>query len=104
MEQDKKHINLSIVEILKELENRINQLKEMKEIITNNILEITNKIEPYKTYEEVQIATTGSIYIHIKTLSNGKRESIRIGNHKKRRNNRQNLLENIVYENKEGGE
>ena len=99
-----KHINLSIVEILKELDTRINQLKEMKEIITNNILEITTKIEAYKTYEEVQIATTGSIYIHIKTLSNGKRESIRIGNHKKRRNNRQNLLENIVYENKEGGE
>ena len=49
-----KHINLSIVEILKELETRINQLKEMKEIITNNILEITNKIEPYKTYQEIK--------------------------------------------------
>ena len=100
-----KHINLSIVEILKELETRIKQLKEMKEIITNNILEITNKIEPYKTYEEIQIATTGSIYIHIKTLPNGKSESIRIGNHKKKKkNNRQNLLLNLVYEKEKGGE
>ena len=100
-----KHINLSIVEILKELETRINQLKEMKEIITNNILEITNKIESYKTYEEIQIATTGSIYIHIKTLPNGKSESIRIGNHKKKKkNNRQNLLLNLVYEKEKGGE
>ena len=99
-----KHINLSIVEILKELETRINQLKEMKEIITNNILEITNKIEPYKTYEEIQIATTGSIYIHVKTLANGKSESIRIGNHKKKKNNRQNLLLNLVYEKEKGGE
>ena len=99
-----KHINLSIVEILQELETRINQLKEMKEIITNNILEITNKIEPYKTYEEVQIATTGSIYIHVKTLANGKSESIRIGNHKKKKNNRQNLLLNLVYEKEKGGE
>ena len=100
-----KHINLSIVEILKELETRIKQLKEMKEIITNNILEITNKIEPYKTYQEIQIATTGSIYIHIKTLPNGKSESIRIGNHKKKKkNNRQNLLLNLVYEKEKGGE
>ena len=87
-----KHTHLSIVEILKELETRINQLKEMKEIITNNILEITNKIEPYKTYQEIQRATTGSIYIHIKTLSNGKSESIRIGNHKKKKINRQKLV------------
>ena len=100
-----KHINLSIVEILKELETRIKQLQEMKEIITNNILEITNKIEPYKTYQEIQIATTGSIYIHIKTLANGKNESIRIGNHnKKKKNNRQNLLLNLVYEKEKGGE
>ena len=99
-----KHINLSIVEILKELETRINQLQEMKEIITDHILEITNKIEVYKTYEKVQIATTGSIYIHIKTLANGKHESIRIGNHKKKKNNRQNLLLNLVYEKEKGGE
>ena len=99
-----KHINLSIVEILKELETRINQLQEMKEIITNNILEITNKIELSKTYDKVKITTTGSIYIHIKSLPNGKKESIRIGNHKKKKNNRQNLLLNLVYEKEKGGE
>ena len=99
-----KHINLSIVEILQELETRINQLKEMKEIITNNILEITNKIEPYKTYQEIQIATTGSIYIHVKKLANGKNESIRIGNHKKKKKKQQNLLLNLEYEKEKEGE
>lgn len=98
MKVEQKHINLSIIEILKELENRINLFKKMKETITNNILEITKTIEPYGTYEEIQIATTGSVYIHIKKIAEGKNESIRIGNHKKKKNNRQNLLENLVYE------
>lgn len=94
--KENKAIDLAIIEIIKELDTRIIELTKMKNLIVSNILNISKTIEPYKTFIKTQVAITGSAYIHVEELPNNTHKSIRIANHKNKKNNRKTLLENII--------